>query len=134
MTTRRIKIGILTTGSVGLVGFFSMLAMAADEANMARETFIQTAERFGIFAAISVSFTVVSLACLVWLVHYVITTFQEVVDANTASHIRLREILKTKPCLTESDVDRIAGDGSSGDDAALRAIERRRARKAKSDA
>ena len=120
-------------GIIGIGGFLGVVAMAADEATFVRETFIETAERFGIFAAFTVGFTVLSVGGLICMVYYVIVTQQQMIDDNTTAMLRLNSTLKQRPCLHDSDIERIEhGTGSNSDDEiSKRVIDRRRERKAR---
>jgi len=126
MTVRVVKWQGIVFGSAGIIGFLGVLAMAADEVSTARETFMDTAERFGLFAALTLMLVLCSVGGFVYLLLYVLGTMRECIDDNTISNMRLRQVLKTRPCLTDSDIDRIAGD-ESGDDAMVQRIAKRRA-------
>lgn len=123
---QRRAIGFASLGILSVL----MAAAAASETKVVAETFTQTAERFGLFAAIAVFFTVVSTAGLIWVVRYSITTLQDCVDDNTHANLRLCEILKTRPCIHDSDIDKIRDDSSLGETGA-RVVARRAARKGK---
>jgi hypothetical protein len=130
MTNRTITSRMIGFGTVGILGFLTMVAMAAEEAQFARETFVETAERFGIFAAFTIGFTVLSTGGLIWLIHYVIVTLQQVVDDNTTAMLKLNQMLRTRPCLHDSDIDDIEPD-SNPDGIVSRVLERRRKRESK---
>lgn len=117
-------------GSLGVLGTM-IAAAAASEAQVAAETFSQTAERFGLFAAIAVFFTVVSTGGLIWVVRYTITTLQECVDDNTHANLQLHQILRTRPCIHDSDIDAIQEDSNGLGEAGKRVAARRAARKGK---
>ena len=126
MTIHVVKWQGIAFGSAGIIGFLGVLAMAADEVTTARETFMDTAERFGLFAALTLGLVFCSVGGFVYLLLYVLGTMRECIDDNTVSNMRLRQVLKTRPCLTDSDIDKIAGD-ESGDDAMVERIAKRRA-------
>lgn len=98
------------------------------EGELVRETFQQTAERWGIFAAIAVTLTAIAVVGLICVLRYVISTLNAVVDDNTLVMQRLIDTMRSRPCLHDSDLDKIAEESSLGE-TGKRVLERRAARK-----
>lgn len=126
MTGRAVGTRSIVFGSMGILGFLGMLAMAAEEATLARDTFMGTAERFGIWAAISVGLVVCAVVGFGWLLHFTVTTMRDCIDDNTLAFSKLKAVMKNRPCLHDSDIDKI--DDDSGEGITDRVLKRRQAR------
>jgi uncharacterized membrane protein YcjF (UPF0283 family) len=131
MTEKNTSRQAIGFGSLGIVGLLIAAAVGA-EGEMVRETFQQTAERWGIFAAIAVALTTIAVVGLIVVTRFVITTLNQVVDDNTLVMQRLIETMRARPCLSDSDLDRIAEESSLGE-TAQRVIDRRKARAVRRD-
>ena len=127
MTSKTATRNAIGFGSLGMVALLLAAAIGA-EGELVRETFQQTAERWGIFAAIAVSMTAIAVAGLICIVRYVIVTLNQVVDDNTLVMHRLIETMRARPCLHDSDLDKITEESSLGE-TGQRVMERRAARK-----
>jgi hypothetical protein len=104
MTTKGIKSKFVACGVIGSIGICLAAALGADAPDIVRETFSQTAERWGIWAAAAISLTGTAVVGLVCLVRFVISTMRECIDDNTMSHLHLARVFTKRPCLHDSDV------------------------------
>lgn len=122
---------------IGAAGSCSILIAAAlgADVQVAGETFSQTAERWGIWAAVSISLMLIAVVGLVTLVRYVISTQAAIIDDNTLSHLHIARVFSTRPCIHDSDVmvDAKAIEDDSGPigDTGRRVLARRKARQLK---
>lgn len=128
MTARNASRRTIGFGSLGIVGLLISAALSA-ESTLVQETFLQTTERFGIFAGISVFLVGACVIGLYCIVRYVINTLTQVVDDNSLVMLRLVETMRTRPCLHDSDIEKLAEESSLGE-TGKRVLERRQARKA----
>ena len=129
MTARNASRRTIGFGSLGIVGLLISAALSA-ESTLVQETFLQTTERFGIFAGISVFLVGACVIGLYCIVRYVISTLTQVVDDNSLVMLRLVETMRTRPCLHDSDIEKLAEESSLGE-TGKRVQERRQARKAR---
>lgn len=129
MTARNASRRTIGFGSLGIVGLLISAALSA-ESTLVQETFLQTTERFGIFAGISVFLVGACVIGLYCIVRYVINTLTQVVDDNSLVMLRLVETMRTRPCLHDSDIEKLAEESSLGE-TGKRVQERRQARKAR---
>ena len=129
MTARNASRRTIGFGSLGIVGLLISAALSA-ESTLVQETFLQTTERFGIFAGISVFLVGACVIGLYCIVRYVISTLTQVVDDNSLVMLRLVETMRTRPCLHDSDIEKLAEESSLGE-TGKRVLERRQARKAR---
>jgi len=122
---------------IGAAGSCSILIAAAlgAEVQVAGETFSQTAERWGIWAAVCISLMLVAVVGLVTLVKYVIGTQAAVIDDNTLSHLHIARVFSTRPCIRDSDaivdLKGIEDDVGPIGDTGRRVLARRKARQLK---
>lgn len=134
MTTSRAKSGVMIFGALGTLGVLMAAALGADTADLARETFAQTAERWGIWAAVSISLVLVSVVGLFMVVRFTLTTMRDCIDDNSLSHLHLSRVLLRRPCLHDSDsvtppdVQALEADKSTIGDTARRVLARRKGR------
>ena len=134
MTNQVVRWQGIIFGGTGIVGLLGVLAMAAEESGAVTQitqTFSDSAERFGIFAALTLFLVVCSVGGFIYLLMYVLTTMRECIDDNTMSNMRLRQVLRARPCLTDSDIEKLAGEDSGDEALAKRVEQRHNARKAK---
>jgi len=129
MTARNASRRTIGFWSLGIVGLLISAALSA-ESTLVQETFLQTTERFGIFAGISVFLVGACVIGLYCIVRYVISTLTQVVDDNSLVMLRLVETMRTRPCLHDSDIEKLAEESSLGE-TGKRVQERRQARKAR---
>lgn len=135
MTTSSAKSRSVIFGALGILGVLIAGAAAQDIPTIARETFAQTAERWGLWAALSIGLTLVSVVGLVWVVRFTITTMRECIEDNSLSHLHLARVLTKRPCLHDSDLDinktELTNDETGIGDTARRVLERRAKRVSK---
>lgn len=132
MTTSRAKSGVVIFGAIGTLGVLMAAALGADTADLARETFAQTAERWGIWAAVSISLVLVSVVGLFLVVRFSLGTMRDCIDDNSLSHLHLSRVLTKRPCLHDSDLDmktkELEDDSTGIGDTARRVLDRRQKR------
>jgi hypothetical protein len=132
LTHKQLRNRFFWTTVFGLTGVTGMVALAAEEAS-ATQTFLSVAEKFGIFAALSLSLVFCAVIGIWRLSQYVINTLQSVVDDNTMAFNRFARLMERRPCITDSDVDQIISKRvgpEDSDDAIVRRVQtRQRGRK-----
>ena len=106
MTQQQMRQRFIWATTLGLLGTMGFAALASEEAT-STSTFLTVAEKFGIFAAMSLGLTVCAVYGLWRIVNYVITTMQTVIDDNTHAKLRFANLMKKRPCISDSDVDQI---------------------------
>lgn len=135
MTTRRAKSGIVIFGTLGTLGVLIAAALGADTPTVIRETFGETAERWGIFAAVCVVFIASSIAGLFMVVRFTMTTMRDCIDDNSLSHLHLSRVLTKRPCLHDSDLDmktkELEDDSTGIGETGRRVLARRQRRESK---
>lgn len=135
MSERGIRTKFMGFGILGSLGVFIAAALGADGPSAIRETFSQTAERWGLWAALAVAMVLTAVVGLILMVRFVLVTMSDVIDDNTLSHEHYARVLRLRPCIHDSDVgvdeERLSEDDSDLGETAKRAIERRRKRKEK---
>jgi hypothetical protein len=103
MTTSTAKSRSVIFGTLGILGILIAAAAGQDVPTAVRETFVQTAERWGLWAALSIGLTGISVIGLVWVVRFTITTMRECIDDNSLSHLHVARVMTQRPCLHDSD-------------------------------
>jgi hypothetical protein len=88
------------------------------------------AEKFGVFAAMSLTLTGLAVYGLWKLGTYVIYRLEAVVDDNTLAFNRFATQMRKRPCQNDSDIDRIvekeSDEDDSGGDAIVQRVQARR--------
>ena len=135
MTTSSAKSRSVIFGTLGMLGVMLAAAAGQDVPTIARETFVQTAERWGLWAALSVGLTLTSVVGLVWVVRFTITTMRECIDDNSLSHLHVARVFTQRPCLHDSDaipdLKELSDDSGPIGETARKVLARRDKRKAK---
>lgn len=133
MTNSSAKSNSVIFGTLGILGVVIAAAAGQDTSTIVRETFAQTAERWGLWAALSVALTGISVAGLIVVVRFTIGTMRDCIDDNTLSQLHVAHVLNMRPCLHDSD--QVVNEKALADDptqigaTARRVIERRAKRK-----
>jgi len=137
MTNRQFKRKFIGTAMLGLFGMSGLAALAAADGSSATTAFFTAAEKFGVFAAMSLALTGFAVFGLWKLGMYVLYRFENVVDDNTLAFLRFARLMERRPCITDSDVDRIIAKEpdkeDSGDGIVQRVMERKRTRQARKE-
>lgn len=134
MTTRGLNKRFI--GVSGLAAIASTITMVlGSETTIARETFTQTAERFGLWAALSVGMTASAVIGLIYLVRFTLTTMANVIDDNSFAVIHFSNVLSKRKCLHDSDLtmneDELSDDPGPLGATGRRVLERRKERQLK---
>ena len=137
MTNRQFSNRFAWTAALGIIGVSAGIAAAASETTAA-SAFMTAAEKFGVFAAMSLTLTGLAVYGLWKLGTYVIYRLEAVVDDNTLAFNRFATQMRKRPCQNDSDIDSIVEKESDeediGDDAiVLRVQERRQSRQARKE-
>lgn len=103
MTNSSAKSHSVIFGTVGMLGILLAVATAQDTSTIVRETFTQTAERWGLWAALSVGLTAISVGGLIVVVRFTIGTMRDCIDDNTLSNLHVAHCLTKRPCMHDSD-------------------------------
>ena len=132
MTNRQIRSRFATLVAIGILGVTGLAALAA-EAPTVSSTFLSVAEKFGVFAAMCIGLVVCAVYGLWRLTQYVVLRMETVIDDNTLAFRGFARAMERRPCISDSDVDRIiAGeDDEDSSGIASRVKERRRQREEK---
>jgi hypothetical protein len=134
MTQVQLKRRFLLLGILGGSSIFGIpLVVAAENGSSAIGSFMTAAEKFGIFAAVNAAL----VGCMIYFLYRIVTyatgRLEAVVDDNTLCFHRFARAMASRPCISDSDVDRIIepddDDESSGDAVVQRVRERRKQRK-----
>ena len=127
MTNRQFSKRFAWTAALGIIGVSAGIAAAASEATAAT-AFMTAAEKFGVFAAMSLTLTGLAVYGLWKLGTYVIYRLEAVVDDNTLAFNRFATQLRKRPCQSDSDIDKIVektDEEDSGDDAIVKRVQER---------
>ena len=129
MTNRQFSKRFAWTAVLGIVGVSAGIAAAAPETS-ATVAFMTAAEKFGVFAAMSLTLTGLAVYGLWKLGTYVIYRLEAVVDDNTLAFNRFATQMRKRPCQNDSDIDRIvekeSDEDDSGGDAIVQRVQARR--------
>jgi hypothetical protein len=132
MTGRQFKQRFIGTTILLVMGVSSMAAVASADGTSATTAFFSAAEKFGVFAAMSLALTGFAVFGLWKLGMYVLYRFENVVDDNTLAFLRFARLMERRPCISDSDVDKIIAkepdEGDSGDAIVQRVMSRRQSR------
>jgi hypothetical protein len=129
MTQRDVKKRFVWVAVLGLLSTFSIPLAVAAEGNSAVGTFFSAAEKFGIYATINLLLIGCTVYFLYRIVNYAIGRLEAVVDDNTLCFHRFTRAMAARPCISDSDVDRIIEPEQSGEDsndAVVRRVIKRR--------
>lgn len=129
LNTRFVGISVLTSIALSLAA-----AMGADS-EFVRDSFLAGAERWGLWAALSIAMTLTAVGGLIWIVRYTITRLQECLDDNTLAFLHFSHVITTRLCLRDSDIvvkeAPLEGDEGPLGTTARRVVQRRRERLAR---
>jgi hypothetical protein len=135
MTGRQFKQRFIGTTILGIFGVSGLAALAANDGSSATTAFFTAAEKFGVFAAMSLALTGFAVFGLWKLGMYVLYRFENVVDDNTLAFLRFARLMERRPCISDSDVDKIIAkepdEGDSGDAIVQRVMSRRQSRQSR---
>ena len=135
MTGRQFKQRFIGTTILGIFGVSGLAALAAADGTSATTAFFTAAEKFGVFAAMSLALTGFAVFGLWKLGMYVLYRFENVVDDNTLAFLRFARLMERRPCISDSDVDKIIAkepdEGDSGDAIVQRVMSRRQSRQSR---
>ena len=132
MTYRQIRRRFGWSVALGLIGTTGLAALAAEESTVSA-TFLTVAEKFGVFAAMSLVLTGCAIFGLWRITSYAMGRLEAVVDENTTAFLRFASQMKKRPCQLDSDIDRITEgepDPDDSDDPIVKRVAERRTQRA----
>ena len=134
MTDTQIRRRFGWSVALGLLGTTGLVALAAEEST-ASSTFLTVAEKFGVFAAMSLVLTGCAVYGLWKITSYAIGRLEAVVDDNTMAFSRFATQMRKRPCQRDSDIDRIIENepeptSDDSDDPIVKRVTERRAQRA----
>ena len=127
MTIQQLNTRFVLVAVLGIAGVTSGIAATTTETS-ATVAFMTAAEKFGIFAAMSLTMTALAVFGLWKLGTYVIYRLEAVVDDNTLSFNRFATQMRKRPCQHDSDIDKIVEKDDkedSGDDMIVKRVQDR---------
>jgi hypothetical protein len=129
MTKRQMNRNFLWVALLGSAATTSIPIAVAAEGDSAVSTFFSAAEKFGVYAAVNL----LLIGCLVFflwkIVTYAIGRLEQVVDDNTLVLHRFARAMAARPCISDSDVDRIIGTDVPEEDSSDPIVKRVQARR-----
>ena len=107
MTKKQLDRRFIWAAVIGALATLGIPLFAAGEQEKTVVTLFTAAERFGIYATITAALIGFMMFSLHRIVNYTITRLETVVDDNSLCFNRFARAMAKRPCLSDSDVDKI---------------------------
>jgi len=129
MTKKQMNRNFLWVAVLGSAATTSIPLAVAAEGDSAVGTFFSAAEKFGIYATVNLLLIGCTVYFLWRIVTYAIGRLEQVVDDNTLVQHRFARAMAARPCISDSDVDRIIGADVPEEDSSDPIVKRVQARR-----
>lgn len=107
MSMRGLHTRFTAIWALSSVGLCVAAALGQDAGDVVSETITKTAERWGLWAALSVVMISTAIYGLIYLTRFTLSKMMVVIDDNTLSNLLIWQALDARPCLhdVQKEVD-----------------------------